>query len=205
MVTPHTILYYIHDPMCSWCWGFRPTLTTVLEKLENTIPVQYLLGGLAPDSDEPMPQAMQTHIRDNWKRIQQTIPGAKFNFDFWTSCQPRRSTYPACRAIIATRNQLPSLETTMILAIQEAYYLMAKNPSNNDVLIELANSLGLDTIRFAQDLTSPETQQKLLSEIQFCRELGASSFPSMVLKKNDNSTLLKLDYNDPDILCQQIN
>ena len=44
-------LYYIHDPMCSWCWAFRPTLTKVLAELPAHIEVQYLVGGLAPDSD----------------------------------------------------------------------------------------------------------------------------------------------------------
>ena len=190
--------------MCSWCWGFRPTLTTVLERLDNTITVQYLLGGLAQDSDELMPQAMQAHIRDNWNSIQQTIPETKFNFDFWTNCQPRRSTYPACRAVIATRYQQPTLETAMIFAIQKAYYLQARNPSNDEVLIDLANGLGLNTTQFTHDLSSPEVQQKLTSEIQFCRELGVRNFPSMVLKKNERITLLKLDYNDPDILYQQI-
>jgi putative protein-disulfide isomerase len=204
MATPHSILYYIHDPMCSWCWGFRPTLTTVLERLSTTIQVQYLLGGLAPDSNEPMPQTMRTHIRDNWKRIQQTIPGTSFNFDFWTSCQPRRSTYPACRAVIATRYQQPTLGTAMIFAIQEAYYLNSKNPSDDKVLIDLANELGLDAARFTRDLSSPETQKLLLSEIQFSRELGVSSFPSLVLKNNKIETLLKLDYNKPDIICNQI-
>ncbi|MDF4306582.1 DsbA family protein, partial [Vibrio parahaemolyticus] len=19
-------LYYVHDPMCSWCWGYKPTI-----------------------------------------------------------------------------------------------------------------------------------------------------------------------------------
>jgi putative protein-disulfide isomerase len=166
--------------------------------------VQYLLGGLAPDTDEPMPQPMQTHIRDNWKRIQQSIPGTEFNYDFWTVCQSRRSTYPACRAVIACNRQQPTLESAMILAIQEAYYLQARNPSDNEVLIDLARGLGLDTPRFTRELSSKETQQTLLSEIQFSRELWVSSFPSLVLKKNDTDILLKLDYNDPDIIYKQI-
>ncbi len=204
MTTSPTTLYYLHDPMCSWCWGFRSTWLSVLEKLDNSIPVHYLLGGLAPDSAAPMPQAMQVHIRDNWKNIQQTIPGTEFNYDFWTRCQPRRSTYPACRAVIATRLQQPALATPMILAIQTAYYLKAKNPSDNVVLIELAHELDLDTTQFTQDITSHETQQLLLSEIRFCRELGVSSFPSVVLKRNETVNRLQVDYNDPDILYRQI-
>ena len=25
-------LYYVHDPMCSWCWAFRLSLNTLIEE-----------------------------------------------------------------------------------------------------------------------------------------------------------------------------
>jgi hypothetical protein len=36
------------------------------------------------------------------RRIERSVPGTKFNFEFWSRCRPRRATYPACRAVIAT-------------------------------------------------------------------------------------------------------
>jgi len=54
-----TVLYYIHDPMCSWCWAFRPVWGEVQRRLPETVSVTYLLGGLAPDSDAPMPESTQ--------------------------------------------------------------------------------------------------------------------------------------------------
>ena len=45
--------------------------------------------------------------KSNWKRIQEVIPGTKFNYDFWTLCEPKRSTYPSCRAVICAKNQNP--------------------------------------------------------------------------------------------------
>lgn len=100
-----SILYYIHDPMCSWCWGFSRTLNTLLEQLPADVEVRRVLGGLASDSDLPMPDSMQQTIKSNWTRIEDTIPDVKFNFDFWEKTIPRRSTYAACRAVIAARLQ----------------------------------------------------------------------------------------------------
>ena len=56
-------LIYVHDPMCSWCWGFAETWQTLTEQLPADMPVVRLLGGLAPDSDEPMTfeQVRSTH------------------------------------------------------------------------------------------------------------------------------------------------
>ncbi|MCK4675769.1 MAG: DsbA family protein, partial [Gammaproteobacteria bacterium] len=136
-------LYYVHDPMCSWCWGFRPVWMHLQKALNGMVNIQYVLGGLAADTDQPMSENMQNSIRENWQRIQQDIPETEFNYDFWSLCRPRRSTYPACRAVIASKMQQSLIEKEMILAIQQAYYLDAKNPSNEDVLIQLAANIGL--------------------------------------------------------------
>lgn len=190
------ILYYVHDPMCSWCWGFKPTWTEIKANLPEQVELKYLLGGLAPDSSEPMPEAMQSDIAGYWRRIQQHIPGTEFNFDFWDKCEPRRSTYPACRAVIAARQQNPNIELEMIDKIQYAYYMDARNPSDDSTLIEIAGELGLDEEKFATDLNAAETQQQLESEMLLGRQIGAQGFPSMVLVKDQQAQYLPLDYND---------
>lgn len=92
-----TAFYYVHDPMCSWCWAHRPQWTLLEQAINRLdIPVQYLLGGLAPDSDVPMPKEQIAAISGYWKKIEALL-GTKFNHDFWTENTPRRSTYPACR------------------------------------------------------------------------------------------------------------
>lgn len=189
------ILYYVHDPMCSWCWGFRPTWAEIKKQLPKEVEVKYLLGGLAPDSNEVMPESMQSDIAGYWRRIQQHIPGTQFNFDFWDKCEPRRSTYPSCRAIIAGRNQNPEIEIELIEKIQQAYYMEAKNPSDDSTLIAIAKSLDLDEEKFSADLNSPETQQQLESEMMMGQQMGAQGFPSMILIKDNTAQYLPLDYN----------
>ena len=44
------VLYYVADPMCSWCWGFHPVLEKVKEVLPDGISPVYVMGGLARDS-----------------------------------------------------------------------------------------------------------------------------------------------------------
>ena len=188
-------LYYVHDPMCSWCWGFAPVLKELLSALPKEFEHKRLLGGLAVDSDVPMPAEMQTMLQETWRRIQNKIPGTEFNFDFWTQCQPRRSTYPSCRAVIAARQQGEQFDEAMTKAIQAAYYLQARNPSDIDTLIELADELGLDVEQFTQAISSAETQQQLDAEIELSRELHAESFPSLVLQVGSSNEGVPVDYN----------
>lgn len=182
-------LYYAHDPMCSWCWGFKPNWMAIKQALPENVTASYILGGLAPDSNVPMPAQMQSMLQQTWQRIEQTIPGTRFNFDFWTENEPRRSTYPACRAVIAARAESVEFEEPMILAIQTAYYLNAQNPSDDEVLTSLAKNIGCNEKQFKESLNSSITANTLTTEIRFAQRLGAQGFPSLFLHTDNNEVI----------------
>lgn len=186
---------YVMDPMCSWCWAFAP----VIDQLHSTypdIPLDTVMGGLAPDSDAPMPPDLQQMISTTWRRIEQQT-GTRFNHTFWQNCTPRRSTYPACRAVISAEQQIAGSSKAMIRAIQQAYYLQAKNPSDADTLIQLAESLGLDRAAFTTQLYSEETEQLLQQHLALAAQIGASGFPSLYLATDDDKLIpISLGYSD---------
>lgn len=184
-------LYYVYDPMCSWCWGYKPTWEQVSEELADKVDIHYVLGGLAADSNVAMSEEQQHQIASYWKKISDLL-GTEFNHDFWTQNTPRRSTYPACRAALAARKQ--RAEKRMLAEIQSAYYLEAMNPSDDDVLIELASRLGLDVEQFIGQLKSPSLHEELLEEIEFARSIGGNSFPSLFLALNGRVIELPIEY-----------
>lgn len=186
-------LFYVHDPMCSWCWGHRTQWEYLQAALPESVEVKNVVGGLAPDSDKVMPQAQQQAIAGYWKKIEGML-GTQFNHDFWQQNIPRRSTYPACRSVIAARWQ--NAEEKMIEAIQEAYYLKAKNPSDTETHFLLAAELGLDVEKFAEDLSSEKLEKAFTQELQLARSLPINGFPSMVLQHQDQVHVIPLDYKD---------
>lgn len=197
-------LIYVHDPMCSWCWGFTDTYQSLVKRLPEDLTVLRLLGGLAPDSDEVMNESTQMMIQQAWQRIEQMIPGKQFNYDFWTKCKPRRATYPACRAVIAAREQGDEYDVLMTSRIQQAYYQQARNPSDNETLIELSVEMGLDSERFAEKMTSVETQNQLMAEISTARSVGINGFPSLVLDLDGRLESVLVNYIDVDAMLMQI-
>ncbi len=205
-------LYYIHDPMCSWCYAFRQSLGQLLKQLPAEIEVHKLLGGLAADSSEPMAEEMQQQLQLTWKRIQQKVPRLHFNFEFWSRCQPVRSTYPACRAVIAARelnkNNAPGtvkdMDSLMIKAIQDGYYLRAQNPSDETTLADFAQQLGLDRNKFIQLLHSAEVNTTLTEEINLSRALGVHSFPSLILQIDKSYWPVSIDYLDSSPMLETI-
>lgn len=193
-VPGEAILYYAHDPMCSWCFGFAPVWKQLQDELPAGVTVKRLLGGLAPDTDLSMPEAMREQLQATWRRIETRVPGIRFNYEFWSECQPRRSTYPACRAVIAARAQGERYDEAMTHAIQRAYYQQARNPSDESTLVGLAEELGLDANSFLTALRDPETQRQLAAEIEQADALGASGYPSLILVSATGRWPVPLDY-----------
>ncbi len=198
-------LIYIHDPMCSWCYAFTQSWTKLQETLSVNIPIISVVGGLASDTTEPMPLHTQKMVQQAWQKIEQTVPKVSFNWDFWTRNTPYRSTYLACRAVLAAKKQRQTSEVEMIRAIQTAYYQKAKNPSLSETLQECAREIGLDEVQFAKDLASAEIDSELHEEIQFARSLDVSSYPSLRLQHNDSLHVIAVDYRDHQTMLQQIN
>ena len=186
-------LFYVADPMCSWCWGFSPTIRAIEDRLADSVSLHYVMGGLAPDSNEPMPDHLRAYGQKAWRSVADRT-GAEFNWDFWTRCQPQRSTYPACRAVLAA--SLQAAGPRMFHAIQHAYYLEARNPSDASTLTAIAGELSLDAERFAGDLTSPEVESRLQEDFALRRLLRANSFPSLVLEKNDSPVWITRGWED---------
>lgn len=191
MPVSSTTLFYVYDPMCSWCWAYRPVLLSLRENFPEEISWQNVLGGLASDNEEPMPEQTRQMVQAHWREIQTSI-GTEFNFDFWTKCQPRRDTYKASRAVIAATAQ--DAEEAMIEAIQKAYYLNARNPSEPETLADLAAELGLNRTLFVEDSGSLQTATEFQRQLLLRRQLNVWSFPSLVLQQPSRTTAIKHDY-----------
>ena len=197
-------LYYFHDPMCSWCYAFDRTLKHIESNLPSSISLIKILGGLAPDSIEPMPESLKSIIQANWRKIEQTVPHIQFNYDFWDKNQPIRSTYPSCRAVLAAKKQSPVFENKMILQIQTSYYKNAENPSLDVTLYNCAKQIGLNGELFRSDLSSQEIDNELRQQIEFARELGVTSYPSLGMEINNQFFQIKIDYNNEQRMLNQI-
>lgn len=187
-------IFYIHDPMCSWCYAFDRSWTALQRDLSGNIEVVYLVGGLAPDTMQPMPLETQQMVQQAWQRIEHTVPGVCFNWEFWSRNTPIRSTYPACRAVLAAKKQRADAERDMISAIQAAYYLQAKNPSLVETLQECAQIIGLDKNAFYKDFMSTEIEQQLHHDIQLARRMDVCSYPSLRLEYKGMIFPVAVDY-----------
>ena len=191
-------LIYVTDPMCSWCWGFAAVLERLEGALAPGVGLRYVMGGLAPDSDEPMPAEVQAMVQGAWDSVE-AVAGAKFNRDFWTQCKPRRSTYPACRAVLAAESLEKGAGPRMFRAVQRAYYLEARNPSDVDVLVAVGEEQGLVAADVRAHIVSAKIESELQAHLAERAHLGATAnaagFPTLVLRTDGADQALTRGYS----------
>ena len=201
-------IYYVVDPMCSWCWGFAPVWRDFVSEIPESATVVDLMGGLAPDNEAPMDSAMRQYVQDAWGAVNART-GAEFNFEFWDKCEPKRSTYPACRAVIAAGEQASGARSLMYDAIQRAYFLEARNPSDAEALECVAGEIGLDRKQFTEDLGSDHINRIFQLELESVAKLGVSGFPTIVVKRESPGeparyNLLTAGFSDIDVLRDRL-
>lgn len=175
---------YVMDPMCAWCYGFQPELEQFLAQFPSS-KIMWVMGGLAPDNEQPMALEIQQTIADYWHQIEEKTQ-VSFNHDYWSLNTPYRSTYQACRAVIAAEAMEEQAAQRMSKAIQSAYYREAKNPSLNQTLFDCASSIGLDTEKFQGLLLSNQAEQALQQHLSITQQLQVSGFPALFYLNKDN-------------------
>lgn len=194
-------IYHIHDPMCSWCYAFKPTLDKIRKSFDSNIEFIHIVGGLARQTNTVMPKEQQETIESIWYQIHEEV-GTKFNHDFWKKCKPRRSTYLACQATIVAR--LENKEDEMIEAIQNAYYQRAMNPSDEKTLVQLASEIGLNEIKFKEDLNSQKIAKLMEEDLNKRRKMQVRVFPTLLLQYKKELYPINIKYNDAETMIKQI-
>lgn len=177
-------ILYVADPMCSWCFGFAPSLAAVRASLPEGTGVQYVMGGLAADDDQPMTAEMKAYIQDAWRSVEART-GVTFNHAFWDRCTPRRSTWPACRAVLAAEAARPGAGVLVFEAIQQAYYVDARDPSDRETLIAIVREVGVDV-----DFDDEQARARLSDDLALRDRLQIRGFPSLALETESSTRTL---------------
>jgi putative protein-disulfide isomerase len=96
------------------------------------------------------------------------------------------------------------LEEKMILAIQQAYYLTAQNPSDEDTLVACAESIELDGAQFTSVLLSAACELAFEQDRMQSRNLGIGGFPSLIIARGDSRFNIPVDYTNAETVLDKL-
>ena len=187
------ILWYVADPMCSWCWGFMPVIERVRNDYDQRLKVELLLGGLRPGTEHPLPAAQRQQIIGHWHAVHR-LTGQPFRFERAMPDGFIYDTEPASRAVVAVSKLNPDATFVFFRAIQFAFYVEQRNVTQPSVLSELAVQVGLEAQAFLHVFESQMARDITQSHFQKARQLGVHGFPTLIGQQADSYALISSGY-----------
>ena len=196
-------LYYFGDPMCSWCWGFKPVLDQVDREYPELERVT-VMGGLRGGEDLPMNDELAEMIQSAWNRIEDST-GQPFNHDLWRQHRPLATTLPACKAVLSARLLDPKAEWPYMVGMFKAYFNEVMDPSQRETHLRVAEQQGFDREEFSAMLDSDKVEEALQEDLRTTRRFGITGFPSVVLTVSDTHYLISPGYQPIETMRRAIN
>src|SRR5215210_9593045 len=177
MSQPHLI--YIADPMCSWCWGFAPTIESISQRFGESLPIRLMMGGLRPGTTKPLDEAGRRTIREHSEHVREAS-GQPFDFRFFEREGFVYDTEPASRAVVVVRRAGVADPLAFLHRVQAAFYVENRDVTNEQVLADIAMQSGLDRETFLQAFRGEEAKQETWGDFASAQRAGITGFPTLV-------------------------
>ena len=174
-------MLYFADPMCSWCWGFSPTLEKLKNHYENKIKIALVLGGLQPGTKTGLDPAQRANILHHWKDVEK-MTGQPFKTDGALPPGFIYDTEPSARAVLTIAEIRPQSLLEYLKSVQRAFYAEGRDITREDVLLELAEMHGAGRIEFVSMFNSPEIIKKTRMQFARARQYLIQTLPSLVIQ-----------------------
>lgn len=172
-------LILVADPMCSWCWGFSPAVSSIRRNFGDRLNILLVVGGLRPGNDKVMDEEAKSYIRHHWEEVNKAS-GQPFDFDFFERDDFTYDTEPACRACVTVRALKTDATLNYLELLHRSFYANNQDITDTSVLASLAVSLGVDANHFADVFNSEEARAATIDDFQVARNLGVTGFPTVV-------------------------
>ncbi|MGB8417466.1 DsbA family protein [Paraburkholderia sp.] len=183
-----TVLHYIFDPLCGWCYAAAPLVAAAREVPGLT--VQFHGGGmLAGANRRPITPEWRTYVMPHDRRIED-LTGQPFGTAYFDGLLRDTGAImdsePPTTAVLAA-DALADRGLDMIARLQRAHYVEGRRIADPGVLVELATELGLDAAAFQQAFTrlsGDATREHIAESRRLLAQVGGQGFPTFALERN---------------------
>lgn len=201
---PAKHLIYFADPMCSWCWGFAPVMTRLLDTFGDRLVLHMIMGGLRAGNEQAMDDAQKSYIRGHWEHVAERS-GQPFHWAFFERDGFVYDTEPACRAVVVVRNIDARLAYAMMHAIQKAFYAEGRDVTSTDILTAIAEDVGAPPGTFRTAFESDDARQFTAQDFATTQSVGAPGFPTLLLgDDSEQLTVLANGYQPYDGIATRL-
>lgn len=173
---PVKVIYYT-DPVCSSCWGIEPQLRKLKLEFDNSIEIEYRMGGLLPDwSYNSGGISKPSDVAHHWDEVS-VYYDMPIDGDVWLE-DPLHSSYPPSIAFKAAQMQDNEKAILFLREMREMVFLQKKNIAKWEHLEAAAIKVGLNAEQLKTDYEG-KAKELFQKDLKLGKELGVRGFPTM--------------------------
>lgn len=188
------------DPVCTWCWGSEPVLRKLLVWYGNQVRITPVMGGLVEDIRDFYdsanaiggdPEKSNAQIARHWldASVRHGMPVQIEGFRLFSN--DTVSTYPQNIAYKAVELCNPELASKFLRRVREASAAEARETGRREVLIELANEVGVDVSALISHLDDDSAAQAFRNDLATTRHYGVRGFPTFLVRWGGKELMLR--------------
>ncbi|RON10876.1 protein-disulfide isomerase [Pseudomonas brassicacearum] len=189
-----TILHYIYDPLCGWCYGAKP----LVQAAQAVLPVVAHGGGMMTGANrQTVSPQLRDYVMPHDRRIAE-YTGQSFGEAYFEGLLRDHTAVfdsaPPIAAVLAAE-QLAGRGLELLGRLQSAHYAEGRRIADEAVLLELAVSIGLEAESFKRefkDALANETQDHIKQSRALLAEVGGQGFPTLALEQDGQFTLVDI-------------
>ena len=193
-MTATSVLHYIYDPLCGWCYGAKP----LIDAARGILPVVAHGGGMMTGPQrQPVSAQLRDYVMPHDQRIAQYTGQAFGEAYFEGLLRDTTAVFdsaPPTTAVLAAE-QLAGCGLDMLGRLQTAHYADGRRIADTDVLLAVAAEMGLDAEAFRATyaaMSGEVTQAHFKTSRQLLSRVGGQGFPTVVLEQSGHYRVIDL-------------
>ena len=186
-----TTLHYIYDPLCGWCYGAKP----LVQAARAVLPVIAHGGGMMTGANrQQVSPQLRSYVMPHDRRIAE-YTGQPFGEAYFEGLLRDDSAVfdsaPPTAAILAAE-QLAGRGLELLGRLQTAHYAEGRRIADEIVLLELAQSIGLQAQAFLAAFNATDVQGHIKASRALLTQVGGQGFPTFALAQDGRFTLIDI-------------
>jgi predicted DsbA family dithiol-disulfide isomerase len=175
---------YFTDPLCAWSYATEDTIQRFIDEFKDRIDFKVetlpIMDRLASEADPEQKVFSPDYLKQEWLRISR-LTDTRMDPGIWDETPPH-SSWPGCRAVKAAEHQGHDQMLTFLHNFRIAIFQQKKNPSNMEVMKQIAQQSGLDVDRFYNDMTANagDLEEMVNSDVQEAAAKCVESSPTLL-------------------------
>jgi len=174
-------IYVFIDPLCPECWALEPTLKKLQIEYGDKFSIRHVLTGRLTSLN--ISKKAPSEIAKVWERTA-SRSGMSCDGDVWFE-DPISKPIAASVAVKAAELQGKRAGVKYLRKLREVLFLEKQNITKREILINIAESAGLDVEEFKKDLLSDSACKAFQCDLKITREMEVEESPTLVFFNNE--------------------